>query len=96
MLAGNAVEWNMSGAAIDRVGARVRAFKAAVARGECAMPAPTAGHAAPLPGDAAAWRARVFEEARAGAERDLHAPEESYGIDDAHLELERLHLAVHL
>ena len=81
MLAGNSVEWSMSEAAVERIGARVTEFKRLVSTGAEAPIEPWSGDAPTYSPEVREWRERIMADARSGR------PTDSYGIDDSHLEV---------
>ena len=81
MLAGNSLEWNTSGAAVERLVERISRFKSGVAEGLWKMPEPTDGSEPTLPAEFAEQMARVL-----GSRRSTE-PSNDYGIDDKHLQI---------
>lgn len=81
MLAGNSLEWNTSGAAVERLVGRIAQFKAGVTEGLWEMPEPTDGSEPELPTEFAEQMARVL-----GSRRSAE-PSNDYGIDDKHLQI---------
>ena len=81
MLAGNSLEWNTSGAAVERLVERIARFKSGVAEGLWKMPEPTDGSEPTLPAEFAEQMARVL-----GSRRSTE-PSNDYGIDDKHLQI---------
>lgn len=81
MLAGNSVEWSMSEAAVERLGARTSEFLRMVSAGEAVQPEPTDGAVPQWSSEADEWRARVLGNAPSSR------PTDSYDIDDSALQV---------